>query len=122
MKKSLIIRAVLLAVSCIPFAFLAVHGDGISGSMLFYGVMVAGFSLLCWGAVQTHNLVILYIGDLFSFIASCAAAKLSGLEPMGYYFKPFTSHSLILIISVVVLIVHTLVLLLCKGQRTTKSK
>ena len=76
--------------------------------MLFYGVMIAGFALLCWGALKTNNVAVIYIGNVLSFISSYAVAKLSGLEPMGYYFKPFTSHSLIVAISVVILIVYTI--------------
>ena len=50
MKKTWIIRALLLIAYCVPFAFLSVNGDATSGTMLFYGVMIAGFALLCWGA------------------------------------------------------------------------
>ena len=91
MKKSWIIRALLLVAYCVPFAFLSVNGDATSGTMLFYGVMIAGFALLCWGALKTNNVSVLYIGNVLSFVSSYAVAKLSGLEPMGHYFKPFTS-------------------------------
>ena len=107
-KNTWIIRALLLIVYCVPFAFLSVNGDATSGTMLFYGVMIAGFALLCWGALKTNNVAVIYIGNVLSFISSYAVAKLSGLEPMGYYFKPFTSHSLIVAISVVILIVYTI--------------
>lgn len=118
MKKQWTIRALLLIVYCVPFAFLSVNGDATSGTMLFYGVMIAGFALLCWDALKTNNVAVLYIGNGLSFLSSYAAGKLSGLEPMGHYFKPFTSHSLIVIISVVVLVVHTIIVLVF---RTTKK-
>jgi len=118
MKKQWTIRALLLIVYCVPFAFLSVNGDATSGTMLFYGVMIAGFALLCWGALKTNNVAVLYIGNGLSFLSSYTAGKLSGLEPMGHYFKPFTSHSLIVVISVVVLIVHTIIVLVF---RTTKK-
>ena len=118
MKKTWIIRALLLIAYCVPFAFLSVNGDATSGTMLFYGVMIAGFALLCWGALKTNNVAVLYIGNLLSFASSYAVAKLSGLEPMGHYFKPFTSHSLIVVISVVVLVAHTIIILFF---RTTKK-
>ena len=116
MKNSWIIRAVLLIAYCIPFAFLSVNGDATSGTMLFYGVMVAGFALLCWGALKTNNVAVLYIGNILSFVSSYAATKLSGLEPMGHYFKPFTSQSLVVAISVVVLIVHTIIVLIYRAK------
>lgn len=118
MKKQWTIRALLLIVYCVPFAFLSVNGDATSGTMLFYGVMIAGFALLCWGALKTNNVAVLCIGNGLSFLSSYAVGKLSGLEPMGHYFKPFTSHSLIVIISVVVLVVHTIIVLVF---RTTKK-
>ena len=111
MKKQWTIRALLLIVYCVPFAFLSVNGDATSGTMLFYGVMIAGFALLCWGALKTNNVAVLYIGNGLSFLSSYTAGKLSGLEPMGHYFKPFTSHSLIVVIAVVVLIVHTIIVM-----------
>ena len=48
MKKAWTIRAFLLIAYCIPFAFLSVNGDATSGTMLFYGLMIAGFAFLCW--------------------------------------------------------------------------
>ena len=118
MKKQWTIRALLLIVYCVPFAFLSVNGDATSGTMLFYGVMIACFALLCWGALKTNNVAVLYIGNGLSFLSSYTAGKLSGLEPMGHYFKPFTSHSLIVVISVVVLVAHTIIILFF---RTTKK-
>ena len=118
MEKQWTIRALLLIVYCVPFAFLSVNGDATLGTMLFYGVMIAGFALLCWSALKTNNIAVLYIGNGLSFLSSYTAGKLSGLEPMGHYFKPFTSHSLIVVISVVVLVAHTIIILFF---RTTKK-
>ncbi|MCI7027025.1 MAG: hypothetical protein MR914_03030 [Clostridiales bacterium] len=122
MKKEWIIRVFLLIVYCVPFAFLSVNGDATSGTILFYGVMIAGFALLGFGALKTNNVTVLYIGNVLSFVSSCAAAKLSGLEPMGHYFKPFTSHSLIVAISVAVLIVHTIIVLIYAAKKRANSK
>lgn len=122
MNKHWIIRVLLLLAYCIPFAFLAVNGDASSGTMLFYGVMAAGFALLCLAALKANLVPLLYIGNLLSFASSCVFAKLSGLEPMGYYFKPFTSYSLIAAISIVSLVVHTVIVLVCAaGKRRNGS-
>ena len=122
MKKDWIIRVFLLIAYCVPFAFLSVNGDATSGTILFYGVMIAGFALLGFGALKTNNVAVLYIGNVLSLVSSCAAAKLSGLEPMGHYFKPFTSHSLIVAISVAVLIVHTIIVLIYAAKKRANSK
>lgn len=79
--------------------------------------MIAGLALLCWGALKTNNVAVLYIGNVLSFVSSYAVAKLSGLEQMGYYFKPFTSRSLIVAMSVVVLIMHTIIVLIYRAKK-----
>ena len=115
MKKTWTIRVLLLIAYCIPFAFLSVNADVTSGTMLYYDIMIAGFSLLCWGALKTNNIAVLYIGNVLSFASSYAVAKLFGLEPLGHYFKPFTSYGLIIAISVVVIIVHTIIVLIYRA-------
>ena len=117
MKKIQIIRVLLLTAYCIPFAFLSVNGDATSGTMKFYGLMVVGFAFLCWVALKTKNIVILYIGNIFSFVSSYVGAKLSGLEPMGDYFKPFTSYDLIIVISVIAIIIQTIVVIMSSRNR-----
>ena len=109
MKKQWFIRACLLIAYCVPFSFLCVNGDASTGTMLYYGVMIAGFALLCWGALKTRNVPVLYVGNALSLASSYAVAKLTGLEPMGYYFKPFTAYSLMVTISVVAVIVQTVI-------------
>lgn len=104
--KRLLLRLFLLLGYGIPFAFLAVHFDAVAGSMLFYGIMIAGFALLCRFTWKAKTPGILYIGNILSLVASLTAAKFSGLEPMGHYFKPFTSTSLIIFISAIVMIVQ----------------
>lgn len=122
MKKTTLIRILLLIAYCVPFAFLSVNGDATSGTMLFYGVMIAGFALLCWGAIKTNNVAILYIGNVISFASSYGVAKLSGLEPMGHYFKPFTSYGLIIAISIVAIVIQTVIVLICAHKKGGHSE
>ena len=102
-------RTYLLIAYCVPFSFLCVNGDASSGTMMYYGVMIAGFTLLCWGVLKTNNVPVLYVGNALSLASSYAVAKLTGLEPMEYYFKPFTAYSLMVTISVVAVIVQTVI-------------
>lgn len=83
MKKAWTIKALLLIACCIHFAFLSVNGDATSGTMLFNELMIAGFAFLCWGALETNNVAVLYICNILSFISSYVVAKLHELEPMG---------------------------------------
>ena len=117
MKKQWFIRACLLIAYCVPFSFLCVNGDASSGTMMYYGVMIVGFSLLCWGALKTNNVPVLYVGNALSLASSYAVAKLTGLDPMGYYFKPFTAYSLIVTISVVALIVQSIIIGICVKKK-----
>ena len=106
MRKAWIIRILLLIAYCIPFAFLSVYGDAVSGTMLFYGIMAVGLALLCWASLRTGNIAVFYLGNILSLCSSYAAAGLWGLEPMGYYFKPFTAYFLMAAISVFVMIIQ----------------
>ena len=112
MKKAWIIRVLMLIAYCVPFAFLSVNGDATSGTMLFYGVMVTGFAFLLCGALKTNNIAVLYLGNFLSFTSSYAVAKLSDLEPMGHYFKPFTSYSLIVLFSITAIVMQTIILVI----------
>ena len=122
MKKTTLIRILLLIAYCVPFAFLSVNGDATSGTMLFCGVMIAGFALLCLIAIKTNNVPILYIGNVISLASSYGVAKLTGLEPMGHYFKPFTSYGLIIVISVVAIIIQTVIVLFCARKKGGHSE
>ena len=119
MKRTNQMSILLLMAYCIPFAYLCVMGDGKWGTMLFYGVMIAGFSLLCWGAVKTGRRTIIFIGNLCSLLSSCAAAVLTDMEPMGHYFKPFTAFTLMILLSVLALIFQIIpAFLITKGRHT----
>ena len=121
MKNQWLIRPLLLIAYGVPFSFLCVYGDASSGTMVYYGVMIAGFALLCWGVLKTQNVPILYIGNALSLISSYAAAKQSGLDPMGYYFKPFTAYSLMAIISIAATIVQTIIVLVYLQRKIRNS-
>lgn len=64
-------------------------------------------------------LSISYIPDSLTIYigSSYAVAKLSDMEPMGHYFKPFTSYGLIIVISVVAIIVHTIIVLIYRSKK-----
>lgn len=102
---------------CLPFAFMAVNGDAVSGTMFFYAVMVVGLSLLCWITLKNNRVIDLYVGNGISFLSSLIAVKVTALDPMGYYFKPLTSHSLIIVISIVAIVIQTIVVLIYKSRR-----
>lgn len=104
LKKTWLIRILLLIVYCVPYAFFAIKGDAISGTMMFYGVMIVGFSLLCWGAIKTNNhSICIYrkCSKLYFFLHS---SRYWGIRRYAWYFKPFTVQTLLIGISIVVVV------------------
>ena len=116
MKRKWTMRGVLLSAYCVPYVFLSVYGDAMLDTMLLCGVMIAGFVALGVCGLKTQNVPVIFIGNVLSFVSSCVAAKVAGLDAMAYYFKPFTARSLIAAISVVVLIVTAIIVLIYKKK------
>ena len=106
MEKKWLIRILLLLAYCVPYAFLSINGDANSGIMIFYGVMVVAFFLLCFVSIKTKNIAIIFIGNIFSFVFSYICVMLGDLEAKAWYFKPFTAQSLLMVISIVVTIIQ----------------
>ena len=92
-------RKWLLAAYCIPYAYLAIWGDAVHGTMLLYALMAAAFFLLCKGAAKLRSVATVVIGNLISTAASCLCLAEFGPQDMAAYFKPFTAWSLLLVIS-----------------------
>lgn len=83
MKKSWLIRALLLTAYCVPFAFFSVKGDITSGTMVYYGVMIVSFVILYRCALKTDNVPIIFIGNILSFISSLFDGKAVAVRPDG---------------------------------------
>ena len=99
------------------------NGDAAFGTILFYGVMIVGFAILYLEALKTNNVAVLYIGNILSFISFYEVAELHGLESMGQYFKPFTSYSLIVALSIVAIVCQTIpVLYTCRKKKMNKQR
>ena len=106
-KNSFVLKILLLAAYCVPYSFLA--------------VMIAALIVLCTLSIKTRNVWIVIVGSILSGVSSYLTASLSGLEPMGYYFKPFTSHGLITTVSVIAFAVQAvIVLIFLSKQRKAK--
>lgn len=111
MKKTWTIRLWLLAAYCVPYVFISVSGDAAFRTAWFYGIPAAGFILLCWLSLRTRNIGVIFLGNILSFASSYELAKLCGLEEAAGYFKPFTSYSLIVAISIALFVVQAFAVL-----------
>lgn len=114
MEKKWIIRILLLIAYCVPYAFLSINGDANYGTMMFYGVMVVAFFLLCLVSIKTNNIANIFIGNILSFVSSGISLMFGDLEAMSWYFKPFTAQSLLMVISIVVMIIQVSALVVYK--------
>ena len=79
--------------------------------------MIVGFAILCLEALKINNVAVLYIGNILSFISSYEVAELCGLELKGQYFKPLTTYSLTVALSIVAIVCQTIPVLVHVGRR-----
>lgn len=90
MKKTWLIRALLLTAYCVPFAFFSVKGDITSGTMLYYGVMIVSFVILYRCALKTNNVPIIFIVKytelyFFLFDGKAVAVRPDGMVLQAVY-------------------------------------
>ena len=109
-KKKRIAGICILSACCVPYAFMALWADAFYGTMMMYIPMAAAFLLFCAAAVRRRSLMFLIAGNGISFVSSCVALSISGLEQnMGGYFKPFTAQGLVILVSVISLAVQMII-------------
>ena len=115
-----LIRGLLLIGYCIPFAFLSLYGDAAHHTMLLYGFMIAGLSVLCFGVIKSKQFIIALLGNILSFITSYICVQQFYTDKWGWYFKPFTAYELLVLISVIAALVQ--LLLVYKSYKKQKTK
>ena len=120
-KKKWLVRVALLILYGVPYVFLSINGDATSGTLIYYGIMILAFSLLCWVSNKTHNVPIVFVGNIISFISSCVFAAVFDLDAKSWYFKPFTAHSLLLVVSIVIFIIQVMAVLLFVWKKHKNS-
>ncbi len=101
-----LIRIILLLFYCVPYVFLAMNEDALTGTLWFYLVMIIGFSVLCYFCIKTKNYGIVIIGNILSFISSCIFALCFHTDKWEYYFKPFLPNQLIIFETVIALFIQ----------------
>ena len=96
MKKALLISGYL-----VPYVFLAMNEDALTGTPNFYFVMLIAFAALCAFCIKVRSIWIFVIGNVLSFISSCLFAWHFQTEKWEYYFKPFLPNQLIVFETVI---------------------
>lgn len=119
--KKLITRISLISGYCIPFVFLAMNEDAVTGTLWFYLVMILGFGALCYSCVKTKNTIIVVLGNLLSFVSSCIFAWFFQTEKWEYYFKPFLPNQLIVFETVIAFAIQIIVVLCLVKRNRNRS-
>ena len=91
---------------CVPYIFLAMNEDAVRGTLWFYLITIAAFSLLTAAAVKCRGITALICGNAVSCLLSLAFAALFQTEKWLWYFKPFGPYSLIIALSAVMLLLQ----------------
>ena len=95
---------------CVPYAFFILYEDAMKSTYISIAVMGLCILLLCIMAMKKRKIGLIIVGTLLSTGISyvCTALFLPGKE-WSWYFKPFTTESLVIIIGVLLLVVQTIV-------------
>ena len=104
--KNNITKAMLILGYCIPFVFLAMNEDALTGTPWFYLIAILGFGALCYISVKTKNTVIIFLGNILSFTSSCTFAWFFQTKKWEYYFKPFLPNQLIIFETIIAFIIQ----------------
>lgn len=102
-------KTLILLGCCVPYAFLSIYEDAMSGSMYMYIVM-----LICVAALSIISAIkrvpaITYAGIMFSGVISTFFTGIFlKAEEWAYYFKPFTPQTWVIILTLILLFVHFL--------------
>lgn len=120
MKKTLT-RIMLIFGYIIPFVFLAMNEDVISGTLWFYLVMITGFGALSYLSAKSNNLWIVIVGNILSFLSSLIFTYLFKTEKWGWYFKPFTPYQSIIFETIILFAIQMIMVkFFIKKTRRTK--
>ena len=99
-------KVMLVLGYCMPFVFLAMNEDATKGTLWFYLIMIAGFSILCFCSIKINTPWIVVVGNILSFVSSCIFAWIFQTEKWEYYFKPFLPNQLIIFETVIAFLIQ----------------
>ena len=106
----------LLLAYCVPYYFFGAYGDAVSGTVLYYALMLLAFALFAVLSRRAHCTFVAFAGPLLSLISSHACVSISGLEEMNWYFKPFSAYRIIILQASLVSLFQLVVLRLIKNR------
>ena len=92
----------------VPYVFLAMNEDAVRGTLWFYLITIAAFSLMTAAAVKCGSKYMIILGNTASCLISLVLTAIFQTEKWLWYFKPFGPYSLLLTLSAVLLALQLL--------------
>ena len=93
---------------CVPYAFLALYGDAVFGSVWGY-VLLLGAAVVYSRLVRETSGRLFWWGNALSAVVSILCTWLVCGSRMNYYFKPFGAAGWVMVLSAVSLVIQWLV-------------
>lgn len=113
----ILLRTFLLLGYCIPYVFLAMNEDAVTGTPYFYFVIILCFGVLCCLSIKTKNKSIVVYGNILSFISSCFFAWFFQTEKWEWYFKPFLPNQLIVFETLIAFMIQMIFVIKNRRQK-----
>jgi len=92
----------------IPYVFLSMNEDAVYGTLWFYLITIAAFSLMTAAAVVNKNKAAIAHGNIVSCLLSLVFTAVFQNEKWLWYFKPFGPYQLVITLSLVLLLLQLL--------------
>lgn len=118
--KHLYVKIILLILYCFPYVYLAMDADLRKKSTLLYGIIIFCFLVYSIILRKIKNIQVLIIGNILSYLSSYYFISINETEKWSWYFKPFTSTGLLILISVI-LFTFQLIVILYTGSKKLKK-
>ena len=94
----------LLVAYAIPYPFLAMWEDAAFGTLWFYGVMILALFLLGRFSIRRKLCKVMFAGNFISLLVSLLCVHLFQTEKWLWYFKPFSSVQMLLLLTTVIIL------------------
>lgn len=120
--KDRIINGVIFCGYCIPYSFVAMNGDINSRTVLFYGIMLVCFGVLCVAASKRQIIRYAVAGNVLSASTSYICVCSFATDEWLWYFKPLTPKVLSILISTAAFIIQLVIWCIIRKKYTATQR
>ncbi len=101
----------------VPYAFFAMAGDVLWGTVALYAVAMAAMGLLCVRTMRRNGFLALAAGNALSCVSSLLFVLMVQTEKWAWYFKPFRAEMLVMLISAAAFLAQAAVWYVCRKKQ-----